>query len=490
MAVYHKAIVKSVLSGDTVALRGKPKGNQPPPERQLNLAYVEAPRLRLGQNSKTDDEPFAFESREFLRKLLVGKEVSFCVAYTTPNSREFGSIFINNENVTFQALREGWVKVRERKTKDDGDELAPLLSLEQSAKEAAKGIWGDKGNATRTVNYALPGDPSEFLHKYRGTSIDGIVEQIRDASTLRVLLLLPPPEPQQYITLMISGIKAPTVRKGIPEAEDLVEPFGEEAKFFVESKLLQRNVKVVLEGQSSNNQALIGSVLHPAGNIAEALVSVGLAKVVDWSITLVTDGPVKLRAAEKLAKEKRLRIWQDHVARIKAGGEDHEFSGTVTKIISGDTLQIRVNRSGVEKKLQLSSIRQPKPKDPKLPEYNFEAKELLRKRLIGKTVNVTIDYEKPAQDNFEARECATVKLGETNIAEALVERGLAHVIRHKKDDEDRSSAYDQLLIAEQKAIKNGKGIHSGKEPPVYRIGDASENSGKARQFLHSLQRSG
>jgi len=38
----------------------------------------------------------------------------------------------------------------------------------------------------------------------------------------------------------------------------------------------------------------------------------------------------------------------------------------------------------------------------------------------------------------------------SNAAEALLERGLAHIIRHKRDDEDRSSFYDQLMIAEQK----------------------------------------
>jgi staphylococcal nuclease domain-containing protein 1 len=52
----------------------------------------------------------------------------------------------------------------------------------------------------------------------------GIVEQVRDGSTLRVLLL----PSFQVITVLLSGIKAPAVRKDVPEMEDLVEPFGEE----------------------------------------------------------------------------------------------------------------------------------------------------------------------------------------------------------------------------------------------------------------------
>ena len=37
----------------------------------------------------------------------------------------------------------------------------------------------------------------------------------------------------------------------------------------------------------------------------------------------------------------------------------------------------------------------------------------------------------------------------SNIAEQLIEKGLATALRHKRDDEDRSSDYDKLMAAEQ-----------------------------------------
>lgn len=130
-----------------------------------------------------------------------------------------------------------------------------------------------------------------------------IIEQVRDASTYRVLLLLPDNK-QQLTTLFLSGIKAPTCkREGLPadQADTTTsEPFGEEAKFFVEVRLLQRGVKVILEGVSqSGGQNFIGSIQHPAGNIAELLLANGMAKCVDWSITMATSGPLPLRKAEK-----------------------------------------------------------------------------------------------------------------------------------------------------------------------------------------------
>ena len=44
-------LLLQVLSGDSVIIRGQPKGG-PPPERQLNLSGINAPRLgrRAGAN--------------------------------------------------------------------------------------------------------------------------------------------------------------------------------------------------------------------------------------------------------------------------------------------------------------------------------------------------------------------------------------------------------------------------------------------------------
>jgi hypothetical protein len=38
-------------------------------------------------------------------------------------------------------------------------------------------------------------------------------------------------------------------------------PYAEEAKFFVESRLLQRDVEIILE--SFNNNNFVGTVVHP-----------------------------------------------------------------------------------------------------------------------------------------------------------------------------------------------------------------------------------
>ena len=47
----------------------------------------------------------------------------------------------------------------------------------------------------------------------------------------------------------------------IEEEKTVAEPLAEEAKYFTEVRLLQRDVKIVLEGAS--NQNLLGTVIHP-----------------------------------------------------------------------------------------------------------------------------------------------------------------------------------------------------------------------------------
>ena len=47
--------------------------------------------------------------------------------------------------------------------------------------------------------------------------------------------------------------------------------------------------------------------------------------------------------------------------------------------------------------------------------------------------------------------------GGVNVAEALVSKGLASCVRYSADNDQRSSKYDDLLAAEDKAQKSNKG---------------------------------
>uniref|UniRef100_A0A8C5JNI2 Staphylococcal nuclease domain-containing protein n=1 Tax=Junco hyemalis TaxID=40217 RepID=A0A8C5JNI2_JUNHY len=489
--VVQRGIVKMVLSGCAIIVRGQPRGG-PPPERQINLSNIRAGSLARRANASqpdsrdTPDEPWGFPAREFLRKKLIGKEVCFTVEYKTPQGREYGMVYLgkdtNGENIAESLVAEGLASRREG-IRANNPEQSRLAELEEQARSAKKGMWseGTGSHTVRDLKYTLE-NPRHFVDSLHQKPVNAIIEHVRDGSVVRALLL-----PDFYlVTVMLSGIKCPTFKR---EADSEVpEPFAAEAKFFTESRLLQRDVQIVLE--SCHNQNILGTILHPNGNITELLLKEGFARCVDWSIAVYTRGADKLRAAERFAKERKLRIWRDYVApTANLDQKDKQFVAKVSGAGKGHV--------GTAKTLPLS--RQDKNRKLRplydIP-YMFEAREFLRKKLIGKKVNVSVDYIRPASSAtdtvpaFSERTCATVSIGGINIAEALVSKGLATVLRYRQDDDQRSAHYDELLAAEARAIKNGKGLHSKKEVPIHRVADISGDTQKAKQFLPFLQRAG
>ena len=133
-------------------------------------------------------------------------------------------------------------------------------------------------------------------------------------------------------------------------------------------------------------------------------------------------------------------------------------------------------------------MRNNRPSDSTQGPYCAEAKEFLRKRLIGKHVTVQVDGKRPPQDGFEAREMATVTHSSKNVALLLVENGFVSVIRHRRDDDDRSAIYDELLAEEEAAQKDQKGMWAGKPPVAKTLTDASESLRTAKVHFSVLQR--
>ncbi|KAJ4847923.1 Translin-1 [Turnera subulata] len=571
---WFKGKVKAVPSGDCLvimAVTNKQPG--PPPEKTITLSSLVAPRLARRGGV---DEPFAWDSREFLRKLTIGKEVTFKVDYSVPSiGREFGSVFLGDKNIAMLVVAEGWAKVREQgQQKGEASPFLPeLLRLEEQAKTQGLGRWSKDPGASEASIRNLPpsaiGDPSNLdamglLAANKGRPMQGIVEQVRDGSTVRVYLL---PD-FQFVQVFVAGIQSPSMgRRAAVEAvveadapsnetngdasearapltsaqrlaastaatEVAPDPFGLEAKHFTELRTLSREVRIVLEGVDKFSN-LIGSVYYPDGesakDLALELVENGLAKYVEWSANMMEEeAKRRLKNAELQAKKTRLRIWTNYVppATNSKAIHDQNFTGKVVEVVSGDCVivaddSVPYGSPLAERRVNLSSIRCPKMGNPRKDEkpapYAREAKEFLRTRLIGRQVNVQMEYsrkvEGPAAGPGDSRvmDFGSVFLlspskGEAdevsatpstagsqpdgaNVAELIVSRGFGTVIRHR-DFEERSNYYDALLAAESRAMSGKKGIHSARDPPVMHITDLTTASAKkARDFLPFLHRS-
>jgi staphylococcal nuclease domain-containing protein 1 len=362
-------------------------------------------------------------------------------------------------------LSAGYARVRDAASSADEESLR---TLETQAKEAKVGLWADEASPTARpeVSFGMSGDAAQaFLVEQRGKEIDAIVESVRDGSTMRLRLILPgtpapapapsAPTPEgeevegaseqanaeasssaapapaahqrhQFVTLSLAGLKAP--KTSSDAATYAAEPLAEESKFFVESRLLQREVKCVLisspasigqspmpgapngnNGAASNgSQAsapafFIGLVRAPQGSIGDFLVQAGLAKVLDWHAGLLSSfsGLDKLRAAEKAAKDGRKGIWESFQQPTRAAPPSSNgaaqatapagpsaaallkgktFQAVVTRVWSGDSVSIVESGDanvfgGGERRVQLSSVRAPRATDPKLAFWANEGKE-------------------------------------------------------------------------------------------------------------------
>ncbi|KAI0431992.1 tudor domain-containing protein [Xylaria sp. FL1042] len=480
MAKSFFANVKSVLSGDTLVLASQ---NNPNAERTFSLAFVDSPRLR-----REGDEPFAFQSRDYLRSLTVGKPIHCTILYTVPSSgREYGYAQLKDgTQLPDELVKAGWLKVREdagRKEESEGtlERLDTLRNLESQAKSASKGLWAASGGAIEVQNDIGSVDFSQW----KGKTVDGLVERVLSGDRCLVRLKLSDKLHLQVMTL-IAGIRAPSTERvnqstGQTQA---AEEFGQEARQFVEQRLLQRDIKVELVGISQQGQ-LIASLIHPRGSIAEFLLADGLARCNDFHSTLLGSKMAGLRAAEKKAQAGKLRLHKDHVAKAAAGGSSDMI---VSKVISADTIFVRTKTGDDEKRISLSSVRGPRAGEPSEAPFRDEAKEYLRKRLIGKHVKISVDGSKPATEEFEARDVATVTEKGKNINLALVQDGWCSVIRHRKDDTDRAPNYDELLAAQEEAKEQKKGMWSGKASKAKTYLDASESLQKAKIQVSTLSR--
>ena len=154
------------------------------------------------------------------------------------------------------------------------------------------------------------------------------MEQVRDGSTVRVRLLLSD-ENHQIVTVSLAGVRCGRIggkdgEPNEPYAEEVRLPISstkylihltKQARFFTESRLLQRLVRVKLlslpapapsafsstaSGPPPPASMFIGIVMHPNGNVGEHLVSSGLARVVEWHAGMLAAGGFmeRLRTAE------------------------------------------------------------------------------------------------------------------------------------------------------------------------------------------------
>ncbi len=226
-------------------------------------------------------------------------------------------------NLAVEAVRAGHAtpKVFGPETSEDEvilDESDPVVVYErelQSALQEAKtngvGIHAPNALARSIKNAGDEFQTMELIEKVKkfcnGNSVKCVIEYIFDGSRFRVHVtdedLAPVGLQYANFTLILGGVASPRVGNHRADPPTQSEPFADEAKQFVEARLLHRELKISLHGTDKSGICAVGTVHHPRGNIGVELLKKGLARVSDWSARMLNphDLPA-LRVAENTAK--------------------------------------------------------------------------------------------------------------------------------------------------------------------------------------------
>lgn len=506
------ATVKSVVSGDTLVLVGKAT-NGPPPEISITLAHVQCPKIARGPSQV--DEPFAWESREFLRNLAIGKTVSFKVTQTALSiNRTFGDVTLNGVPLVKSVVERGWASLKDNRDQGSNAENDALYEdlklLNEIAKANNLGIYDKsetaKKSAVRTIDWTI--DAKKYHDALTASRkspagapivINAVVEHVRDGASFRCYV----PADSCYVSFAFAGATAPRVNTPSGNSSEASkkaepEPFAIQSKLFTEFRLLNRRVDLAVQGVSSGKgeAMLLGTVLHAKGNITVEVLRAGLGRVADWTLALLPkEGVIALREAENAAKRDNRGVWADYVPP-PLSPHLRTFEAVVVEIISGDTISVLEGQT--EQRVTFSSIRVPRQqaKGAAADPFAVECKEFVRQKLIGKSVTVSVEYQRG--EGRDVRQFGSVyyvgqrqggqrQSGRMDIAAQLVQEGLAVTVRHR-GDEPRAAGYDMLLVDEVEAVLKKKGMHGPQKASAGLSNDITTDPKKAKAYYATLSK--
>ncbi|EDL45751.1 hypothetical protein, conserved [Plasmodium vivax] len=458
-------IVKQVVSADTYVLAGAKKGGVAQ-ERQVSLACIQCPRLFMkSQNVEKSEEAFAWESREFIRKMIIGKNVSFVVEYVY-NNRTYCSVFYEEQNLSVLLLERGYANLVSNKNVKT-NVYADLESYYVEAKEKKLGIFGSNVNSyVRNIVYSYndKNQNKKIFELFSNRKLQCVVEHVRDGSNFRVYAEVEASDKREvgistpggtstslqngtvgeslsggkgkkkkkgasgkknpknkdgaedsdgddvakataggyktmyYFSFTLCGIIVDMFKKEVVNNVENVkeEQYAMETKKFVEARLLNRDIEIVIK-HIDNNCNLYANVFYKLGNICTLLLKNGYAYINDYTIKYVENAIDYKRALDE-AIQQRKKKWVNYTE--KKVDYEKEYLATVIEVLYGDV--IIVDYHNEERRLYMASIKCEKHStDLALNTLCLSAKDYLKSQITGEVVKIVTEYVRTPQSNSE-----------------------------------------------------------------------------------------
>lgn len=489
-----KGLVKGFISASTILLQGPPGKSGLPLEKTLYLNGIWTPPMSL--NGETKEEPLGFLAREHVRLAIIGHRVEFFIEQMV-GTKEYGSLYDNGKDLAIGLLEAGLAKLV---LKVENNTLRPFnledyKKAEEQAKAKKLGLWAEASNLPALAKRPLDRvDVGAVFPSLKNKKVKGIIEEFNGSAFTVYAHDLKGFFKFHLQALAISSFNFKHLQ---------------ETKIFVEEKLLQREAEFLIENKDNTANAFLGEVLYKGIDLPNLLLAQGFAKLGQEAVTELDNKRFQeLKQCMEEAQNQKLRVWKEHKPVAKSSKKNEtSFLGKVIEVHSGDSITVMNPVNNELRRLFLANIRAPNVGNPKRGEpekpWGFDAKEFLRTTLVGKKVKVEIEYSKTIQPKDKdlgeesdrkpspplVLEFATIWLNEKNIAEVLLEAGLANV-QMPRVDEEFSKYMKNLKEAETVGREAKKGVFSGKEKVLVKFNDLSlqKNPGKIKTFFSFIEK--
>lgn len=286
------------------------------------LANVRAPAAGNPRRGEPD-KPFAFESKEFVRKNTIGKKVKVNIEFsrkiqvTDDNGKAedktltFATLFLPNEkNLSELIVENGMANVTNpRQDEDFTVHIKELKTAEEAAKASSAGIFSGKGstNISKYTDYTAPKMSSKskqfFDFAKDDQNITGVVEAVLSGSLYKIRL----DKQNCHILFALAGVRTLQSDKNIAEYDH----FSKEAIRYAKESILQRDVE--LDFNSVNLKGVIqGSLMSKKSNFSVELIERGFA-FVDSNPKAQSRFQSLYRTSEQKAKDSKMGIWKTNL---------------------------------------------------------------------------------------------------------------------------------------------------------------------------------
>jgi staphylococcal nuclease domain-containing protein 1 len=192
--------------------------------------------------------------------------------------------------------------IRHRDFEERSNYYDALLAAESRATTGKKGVHSARDPPVMhvqdltTANNKKARDFLPFLQRLR--RVPAIVEYVFSGHRFKLYI----PKETCSIAFSLSGVRCP--------GRD--EPYSDEAISLMRRKIMQRDVEIEVETVDRNG-TFLGSLWESKSNVAVTLVEAGLARLqTSFGSDKIPDIHL-LEQAEKSAKQKKLKIWENYV---------------------------------------------------------------------------------------------------------------------------------------------------------------------------------